>query len=508
MRVTGLKTEQLDDPLGLELARPRLSWRLESNRAGALQSAYRVRVAASGAAIAEGRADLWDSGKVPSDRCFDVTYAGAPLAARQRAWWTVEVWDDEGEPAAPPEPGFWEMGLTGPEDWVAEWLIVETEEERADREAGLIWVWGDEEAEADPRRFRLKFGLSKNIPAASLIVGARGRLANLYLDGRALPLPDPSPHAFGPPGVVEVDLGDLAQGEHALAASVAATPNPRDPRPWRGAFAAILKLRQDDGRVRRMTTGQNWRTNAKSDVDWTEVTYRDVAWPPAEPAERPPRQSWPAGGAMLLRRSFAVAKKVATARLYATALGAYEAFLNGRKVGDALLAPESTDFRRRLLYRAYDVTDLVCAGDNVLAAHVGDGWYASVVAPGGRYAFGPPPRRFLAQLEVTFADGSRQLVTTGGGWKAAASPVLVSEIYNGETWDARREIDGWNKEAWLRRQRLDCGPHRRAAGRPPRRPPRAADPHRRNAGSRARCPSRPRAPSCSTSARTSPAPCG
>ena len=80
---------------------------------------------------------------------------------------------------------------------------------------------------------------------------------------------------------------------------------------------------------------------------------------------------------MLLRTDFAVAKPVVSARLYATALGAYEAFLNGARVGDALLAPESTDFRQRVLYRVYDVTDLVRAGANVLGAHVGDGWYAS-----------------------------------------------------------------------------------------------------------------------------------
>ncbi len=147
---------------------------------------------------------------------------------------------------------------------------------------------------------------------------------------------------------------------------------------------------------------------------------------------------------MLLRRDFDVAQPVASARLYATALGAYEAFLNGERVDDALLAPESTDFRHRVLYRVYDVTDLVRTGANVLAAHVGDGWYASAIAPSGRYAFGPPPRRFLAQLELTLADGSRQVIETGDGWRTSPSPVVASEIYNGERYDARREQPGWN----------------------------------------------------------------
>jgi alpha-L-rhamnosidase len=97
-----------------------------------------------------------------------------------------------------------------------------------------------------------------------------------------------------------------------------------------------------------------------------------------------------------------------------------------------------------VLYRVYDVTELVREGANVLGAHVGDGWYASFIAPGGRYAFGPAPRRLLAQLELTFADGARQVVATGDGWRTAPSPVLASEIYNGETHDARREQPGWN----------------------------------------------------------------
>ncbi|HEY1750255.1 MAG TPA: alpha-L-rhamnosidase N-terminal domain-containing protein, partial [Caulobacteraceae bacterium] len=409
MRIVGLKSEQLDNPLGLELADPRLSWRLEADRPGARQSAYRVRVATTPEALAAGGADLWDSGRIASGQCFDVAYAGPPPASRQRCWWTVDVWDEAEAPAEPPRPAFWEMGLLAPADWTAAWLAVEAEENRADREAGLRWVWG-EDAAADPRQFRLAFRLEA--PAeATLIVGARGRLDLLHLDGRALEREAPNPHAFGAQGVQRLALGALVAGEHVLVAEIAATPGPRDPRPWLGAFAALLKLRGDDGAIRRIVTGPDWETSAGGEA-WTQAT----------PAGHPPRQALPPTGAMLLRREFHVAAPVVGARLYATALGAYEAFLNGARVGDALLAPESTDFRHRTLYRVYDVTALVRAGANVLGAHVGDGWYASYVAPGGRYAFGPAPRRFLAQLELTFADSARQVVATGDGWRTAPSP--------------------------------------------------------------------------------------
>lgn len=443
LQVAELKTERLDNPLGVELARPRLSWRLESARRGARQSAYRVLAASSPETLARGVGDLWDSGKVASDRCFDIAYDGPALQSRQRCWWTVQVWDEAGEPAASAPVAFWEMGLLRPDDWTGEWLAVETEEDRADREAGLRWIWSDDEPEAAPRRFRLRFNLPMAAREATLFVGARGRLTRLILD-QAIDIPAPNPHAFGREGIIRLDLGPLAVGEHLAAAEVDTAPRIRDPRPWRGAFAALIKLRLDDGRILRLTTGPDWKTSLDAAAGWAAPDFDDGAWTAANPAVGNPSQPWPPTSAMLLRAPFVADKPVAQARLYATALGAYEAFLNGTRVGDALLAPESTDFRRRVLYQTYDVTDLVRAGPNVLGAHVGDGWYASVVAPGGRYAFGPAPRRFLAQLELTFADGSRQTIATGPGWRASASPVIDSEIYNGETWDARRELKGWS----------------------------------------------------------------
>ena len=449
MRVCGLKTELLDEPLGIELARPRLSWRLESDRAGAGQSAYRVRVASAPEALAAGGADLWDSGKIASDACFDIAYAGAPLESRRRCWWTVEVWDKTGAQAEPAPVASWEMGLLDLDDWSAQWLAVETEEDRADRETGLRWVWSEDDGEADPRRFRLTLQVDASAEA-TLFVGARGRIDRLDLDGAPVAREAPNPHAFGSQGVQQLALGELTASEHTIFAEVAATPNPRDPRPFSGAFGALLKLRGADGKIHRVATA-DWETSADGE-----------AWAASAPAAHPPRQGWPPTGAMLLRKDFAVAKQVVGARLYATALGAYEAFLNGARVGDALLAPESTDFRLRVLYRVYDVTQLVREGANVLGAHVGDGWYASFIAPGGRYAFGPAPRRFLAQLELTFADGSRQVVATGDGWRTAPSPVLASEIYDGETYDARREQPGWNApgfdaSAWAQ-ARTDAAP--------------------------------------------------
>jgi len=148
--------------------------------------------------------------------------------------------------------------------------------------------------------------------------------------------------------------------------------------------------------------------------------------------------------AALMRRRFEAAAPVAAARLYVTALGAYEISLNDRRVGDARLAPESTDFRRRGLYQVYDVTDLVGPGETLIGALLGDGWYGSAFGwKNERGVFGAPPNRLRAQLELTYADGSRETISTDEAWRTAPSAIVSSEIYDGEVYDARREVAGW-----------------------------------------------------------------
>jgi alpha-L-rhamnosidase len=150
--------------------------------------------------------------------------------------------------------------------------------------------------------------------------------------------------------------------------------------------------------------------------------------------------------AALLRRRFSGAGPLIAARLYVTALGAYEISLNGRRVGDAHLAPESTDFRRRGLYQIHDVTDLIGSDENVIAALLGDGWYGSAFAwKNERGVFGGPPNRLRAQLELTYADGGRETVSTDEAWRTAASAIASSEIYDGEVYDGRRERAGWSE---------------------------------------------------------------
>jgi alpha-L-rhamnosidase len=148
--------------------------------------------------------------------------------------------------------------------------------------------------------------------------------------------------------------------------------------------------------------------------------------------------------APLLRREFDVRAQVKQARLYITALGVYEAQLNGVVVGDHVMDPGWTSYQHRLRYQTFDVTNFLREGRNALGAMLGDGWFR------GRLGFGGGRRNIygerlalLAQLEITYADGTTEKIITDENWRAAAGPILASDIYDGETYDARLERDGW-----------------------------------------------------------------
>ncbi len=140
------------------------------------------------------------------------------------------------------------------------------------------------------------------------------------------------------------------------------------------------------------------------------------------------------GGAKYFRCAFRLAGKVAKARLYATGLGYHEIYLNGRKQGPAVLDPAYTDVTKRVLYNTHDAAGALQDGENVIAAIVGSGWHGAPM--------------LLAQLEIEFADGSRQTVATtrdkhAPAWTVASGPIRSASIFDGEVYDARLEKKGW-----------------------------------------------------------------
>jgi alpha-L-rhamnosidase len=118
--------------------------------------------------------------------------------------------------------------------------------------------------------------------------------------------------------------------------------------------------------------------------------------------------------------------------------------LNGRRVGDHVFAPDWTVYNKRVRYQVYDVTSLVKHGANTLAGLVGNGWYCGHVGWFGIQQYGKIPA-LLAQLEVTYADGSAETIVTDDTWKLHAGPIISSDLQMGENYDARQEITGWDQ---------------------------------------------------------------
>jgi len=146
----------------------------------------------------------------------------------------------------------------------------------------------------------------------------------------------------------------------------------------------------------------------------------------------------------LFRKEFSLNKKIASATLYITSHGLYEAQINGHRVGDAYLTPGWTSYNKRLQYQAYDVTDLLKEGKNAAGAVLGNGWYR------GHIGFNPLPNLYgkdislLFQLEVTYTDGTKATIISDDSWKSSTGPVRFAEIYYGATIDDNMQQKDWS----------------------------------------------------------------
>ncbi|GGJ56120.1 glycoside hydrolase family 78 protein [Deinococcus roseus] len=151
------------------------------------------------------------------------------------------------------------------------------------------------------------------------------------------------------------------------------------------------------------------------------------------------------GPSPLLRKSFQVKASVKHARLYVTSLGLHDTRINGQRISDQLFSPGWTSYTTRLRYHSFDVTPLLKEGENAIGTMLGNGWYR------GRLGFGGGRRNLygntlglLAQLEVTYQDGTVQTVHTDDSWTWSEGPILFDDIYDGERYDARKEQPGWD----------------------------------------------------------------
>jgi len=143
------------------------------------------------------------------------------------------------------------------------------------------------------------------------------------------------------------------------------------------------------------------------------------------------------------RKSFSANRTIQSATAYITAHGMYEANINGKKVGDAFFTPGFTSYNKRLQYQTYDVTSMLQKGENVIAVNVGNGWYRGYLGWVTQVNTWGDKLGLLLQLDINYADGTKESVITDGSWKSATGSIVTAEIYHGETIDANKETTGW-----------------------------------------------------------------
>ncbi len=264
LRIVRLRCEYLVNPLGIDAARPRLSWVLESDRRAEVQTAYQVLAAGSAEALAADRGDLWDTGKVASDQSIHVAYGGKPLASAQCVWWKVRVWDRDGRPSAWSEPATWEMGLLSRDDWKANWISAVAAQDKATTRPAVPGPL-----------FRRAFTLRKPVRSARAYVCGLG-YGELWLNGAKV-----GDHALDPAYTrydrrclyVTYDVTkQLRQGENAAGLMLGNgwfNMHSRctwdfDKAPWRDAPQAIVQIHVtcDDGTTERIVTDAGWKVAA------------------------------------------------------------------------------------------------------------------------------------------------------------------------------------------------------------------------------------------------------
>ena len=460
-----LRTDDMVRPLGLDDTAPRFAWLITDTRQGARQTAYRIQVATRREMLVSGQPDAWDSGKIESDRSVGVPYQGKPLSPSTRYYWRLLAFDSAGKPYPASDVTYWETGLLGQENWRGKWIGYQTWDEAAVRSAGAAWITTPDAAElantkATEQRVAYRLPMTLDKPVKQAFLFATGQdVASAWINGAKVATGAAlTPWKQMPwKKYVQVDATkELRTGANTVAIEIThyvVNPNGQannDPPP----MSATLVVQLADGSVVHFESGANsgWKTSIHPTGSWTTTTEDDASWKSAiayvqdpGPLIEPVGNPWPAQTVKALRRELEIRKPVASARLYSTALGAYQVFVNGKRAGDDVLAPGWTDYRLRIKYQTYDVTSSLVQGSNALGALVAPGWYSTPLEwfqqPN---IYGLTAPSLMAQLRIEYADGSVDWVVTDESWKASQSPILKSEIYDGETQDARLIQQGWN----------------------------------------------------------------
>ncbi|HLX72252.1 MAG TPA: family 78 glycoside hydrolase catalytic domain [Verrucomicrobiae bacterium] len=449
--VNELRCEDLENPQGIDVAQPRLSWILHSTTQGEVQTAYQVIAASSPEALGADKGDLWDSGKVASSQSIQVDYAGKPVASRGQCFWKVRIWDQNGKASGWSKPGRWTMGLLSPADWgKAKWIGLDGQE-GSEYLTNTSWIWfpggePDKSAPAGTNYFRrvVTIPAGRTIKSAQFQytgdnegrgwlntsdLGARNNAHTVKFNDITTRLESGRTYVFG------------LTGYHKSAEKPA-------------GVVGLLEIEFDQGDPLIIPTDEHWKVSDHEVPGWLTVDFDDSNWVAAQKIGPVGMEPWGEVRsaetrvlpARYLRKEFDAKKKIARATVSFSGLGLSELYLNGTRISDDVLSPAFAQYDKREFYVTYDVTGNLRRGENAMGVILGNGRFFAdrSKAYSNTEDFGFP--KLLLNLQITYEDGTSTEVVSDGSWKLTADgPISANNDYDGERYDARREFQGWSK---------------------------------------------------------------
>ena len=476
VQICGQQVEYMENPMGIDVEKPRFSWRMEADERGQCQTAYQLLVASAPSLLTPESTDVWDSGKVDADASVGIVFGGT-AAPRTRYYWKVLVWDKDGA-CVQSDVAWWETGLMGTGWNNAEWIGANTDSDTGYQNLTTFTIEADYEIK--DTAFSLIFGAQdeNNFYMQQISASAFRNKDNGLCTVR--------PHKWTNGQGACLETKKIDASVYSDRANALGTKKHLKIEVTNGNIKTFIgDVLIDDRTVAPFKLGKvGFRTahNDRSDVNEHEQFYvdnlivKDANGAVVFSDGFDDLTNFPGAGtissgrlymtydklvlqsnqstqqaAPTLRRSFELQseKQIERARLYATAAGIYNFYINGEPVSADYFNPGRTTLTKRVMYQTFDVTGMLKIGKNAMGAVLGKGWYnLDKISAGGNYI------SLYAQLIVDYTDGTSETIVTDGDWKYTGNgPVLQNNFWQGETYDARRELGDWssaeyNDAAW------------------------------------------------------------
>ncbi|WP_183557826.1 family 78 glycoside hydrolase catalytic domain [Mucilaginibacter sp. SP1R1] len=444
-----LACELITDPLGIDVSNPALSYILKAavqNQRDIRQTAYQILV--SSTPDFKGGGDLWDSKKIMSDQMAYITYGGNTLVSNQKCWWKVRVWDQMGQQSAWSKTASWTMGILKSTDWKASWITAVGAEKYALSPVGFKSA--DAGSASQVKWVQVDLGESKSFSAI--------QLCPMFFNDRA-------GYAF--PLQFKVTVANEPSFKNSKQIADYTTSDVKNP-----GFAAFhINAANAAGRYVRITISKCAKLKdgyayALRQIEVIAGTKNIAAGKVVESSDGDESNGFskvlltdrvsdyhkfPNYSSMMLRKEFKVKPTLKRAVINISGLSEYELTINGHKVGNYLLTPGWTDYRKTVLYDTYDVTKQIKSGNNAIGIITGNSVY-NIQPDTVRYVkflttFGPA--KAIAQLRLEYSDGSVTTVGTDKSWSVSPGPITYSNLYGGEDYDANLENKGWDAPGFV-----------------------------------------------------------